>query len=87
MRTDFPIEPAPQTRHIYVGQDRAGHWLVQDSVGMLEGRFVSRGAAMRFAAEEADLYHASVTVADEALVPLVSFDPVAADARALAHAA
>lgn len=103
MRTDFPIEPDPQARLIpdpqlrlipdpqprliYVGQDRAGHWLVQDSAGQLEGRFISRGAAMRYAVEEAEIYHASVAVADKALTPLVSFDPVAADAPVLSRAA
>lgn len=95
MRTDFPIEPDPQARLIpdpqprliYVGQDRAGHWLVQDSAGQLEGRFISRGAAMRYAVEEAEIYHARVAVADTALTPLVSFDPVAADAPVLSRAA
>lgn len=87
IRTDFPIEPDPHTRLIYVGQDRAGHWLVQDSAGQLEGRFISRGAAMRYAVEEAEIYHASVAVADTALTPLVSFDPVATDAPALSCAA
>ena len=87
MRTDFAIEPDPQARLIYVGQDRAGHWLVQDSAGQLEGRFISRGAAMRYAVEEAEIYHASVAVAEKALTPLVSFDPVAADAPMLSRAA
>ena len=45
MCTDFPIDPDRQARLIYVGQDRAGHWLVQDSAGQLEGRFISRGDA------------------------------------------
>ena len=87
MRNDFAIEPDPQARLIYVGQDRAGHWLVQDSAGQLEGRFISRGAAMRYAVEEAEIYHASVAVAEKALIPLVSFDPVAADAPMLSRAA
>lgn len=87
MRTDFPNEPDGQSSLIYVGQDRAGHWLVQDSARQLEGRFISRGAAMRYAVEEAEIYHASVAVADTALTPLVSFDPVATDAPVLSCAA
>lgn len=76
MRSDVCPEPVPPARLIYVGQDRDGHWLVQDSEGQLEGRFVSRGAAMRYAAEEAEIYHASVAIATDTLIPLVSFDPL-----------
>ena len=87
MSSDIFPQPDGPARIIYVGQDRDGHWLVQDSERLLEGRFVSRGAAMRYAAEEAEIYHASVAVAQDALTPLVSFDPVAADAPVLSRVA
>lgn len=72
---------------IYVGQDKAGHWLVQDSRKRLEGRFVSYGAAMSYAQAERQIYHASVEIASAPLVPLVSFAPLANDERALPRAA
>lgn len=72
---------------IYVGQDTAGHWLVQDSGGKLEGRFVSRSAALRFAEDERQIYHAAVEMAPAPLVPLVPFGPVDAVDHALSRAA
>ncbi|SOB88261.1 hypothetical protein SAMN06297144_3409 [Sphingomonas guangdongensis] len=80
-------EPDERGTVIYVGQDLAGHWLVQDSGGKLEGRFVSRSAALSFAEAERQIYHASVEMAPMPLVPLVSFDPVPAAERAVARAA
>lgn len=71
-------EPDERATAIFVGQDVAGHWLVQDSDGMLEGRFVSRGAAMQFAAAECQTYHALLRCVSEPLVPLVSFEPLEA---------
>lgn len=42
-----------RSEHILrVGQDRAGHWVVQEADGMLEGLFRSREAAIRFAMAE-----------------------------------
>jgi len=35
-----------------VGQDRDGHWIVQEAEGLLEGLFRSREAAIRFAMSE-----------------------------------
>ncbi len=35
-----------------IGQDRAGHWIVQESDGPLEGLFRSREAAIAFAMRE-----------------------------------
>jgi len=35
-----------------VGQDREGHWVVQEADGMLEGLFRSRDAAICFALSE-----------------------------------
>ena len=80
-------EPDPTGLVIYVGQDRAGHWLVQDSRRTLEGRFISYGAAMGYAQAERDIYHASVEIVDVPLTPLVSFAPVGRDERALPRAA
>ena len=82
-----PSEPDQTGPIIYVGQDRAGHWLVQDSNKRLEGRFVSFAAAMSFARGERHLYHATVEVASSPLSPLVPFKPVGALECALARAA
>lgn len=81
--------PEPDERGvvIYVGQDKAGHWLVQDSSRKLEGRFVSRGAALNFAAGECQIYHASLEITAAPLVPLIPFGPVAACEYALPCAA
>ena len=85
----FQPNPEPDERGliIYVGQDKAGHWLVQDSGCKLEGRFVSRNAAISYAAGEAQVYHARIEMAPDPLVPLISFAPAPADERALARAA
>lgn len=89
----FPImSPTPQPDPadlvvLYVGQDVAGHWLVQDAARLLEGRFVSLTAALRFAEAERQMYHASVRLATMPLVPVIPFGPVAADVRALPRAA
>lgn len=83
-----PGEPAiPEAPVIYVGQDHAGHWLVQDSRKRLEGRFVSYGAAMSYAQAERQIYHARVAIASAPLVPLISFAPAALHERAPARAA
>ncbi len=79
-----PDQPNPV---IYVGQDAAGHWLVQDDARRMEGRFVSRAAAMSFAEAERQIYHAEITLAAEPLLPVISFAPVAAHERALPRAA
>ena len=87
MSSDPISEPDPTGLVIYVGQDRAGHWLVQDSQRTLEGRFISYGAAMHYAQAERDIYHASLEIADVPLTPLVSFSPVGRDERVLPRAA
>lgn len=88
---DAEPEPAgsvsPEMPIIYVGQDNAGHWLVQDSRKLLEGRFVSYGAAMSYAQAERQFYHARVEIASAPLVPLISFAPAAIHERAFARAA
>lgn len=74
-----PNDPEPDQRGpvIRVGQDSAGHWLVQDDGGMLEGRFVSRAAAMGFARSEVHAFPgARILVATAPLVPTISFAPV-----------
>lgn len=75
------ISPDPEIdRHrctINVGQDCAGHWLVQDSSGTLEGRFVSFSSAMAFARSEGrSLPNSAIVLAADPLVPIVSFAPV-----------
>lgn len=80
-------EPDPRGLVIYVGQDQAGHWLVQDSARNLEGRFVSYSAAMSYAQAERQIYHARIEVADAPLIPVVPFTPVRSDEHALRHAA
>ncbi|MFA5962459.1 MAG: hypothetical protein WC804_00445 [Sphingomonas sp.] len=73
------VDPEPdQTGPVLkVGQDKAGHWLVQDKAGMLEGRFVSFAAAMSFArSERHSLPGATIVRAVAPLVPIVSFAPV-----------
>ncbi|MGF7147235.1 hypothetical protein FHS96_000844 [Sphingomonas zeicaulis] len=87
MSPGFCSEPDQRGLIIYVGQDKAGHWLVQDSGKSLEGRFVSRSAALSFAEAECQTYHASVEIAAVPLVPLIPFGPLAADERARRRAA
>jgi hypothetical protein len=74
-----PIDPEPDQKSctLNVGQDSAGHWLVQDSGGKLEGRFVSYAAAMAFArSEQHALPGTRIVLVRDPLVPLVSFAPV-----------
>ena len=87
MSSETISEPDPTGLVIYVGQDRAGHWLVQDSRRNLEGRFISYDAAMSYAQAERDIYHASVEIAKAPLVPVISFAPVGRHERALPRAA
>lgn len=71
-----PIPEPDEPATIYVGQDSAGHWLVQDSGHRLEGRFVSREAAIGFARGECRMHHACLCMATAPLVPSVSFAPL-----------
>ncbi|MCD2324410.1 hypothetical protein LQ953_10335 [Sphingomonas sp. IC-56] len=82
-------DPEPDQRGsiFFVGQDEAGHWLVQESTGQMEGRFVSFAAAMGFARAERYAFHAEVVVSTAPLVPHVPFMPAGADERATARAA
>lgn len=87
MLSESDPEPEQQELIIYVGQDTAGHWLVQDNRGTLEGRFISRGAAMSFAQAERQMYGATLQVAPRPLTPLIPFSPAGRDEYALPRAA
>jgi hypothetical protein len=80
-------DPDPNTPILRVGQDKAGHWLVQEDRGRLEGRFVSFATAMAFARRERSTFPgATIIIAKAPLVPIVSFAPVEPWERALPHA-
>lgn len=70
-------EPGSSGSILFVGQDVAGHWLVQENGGRLEGRFVSFATTMSFArAERHGFPGATVAVSPTPLVPQISFAPV-----------
>lgn len=70
-------EPDPSGSVLLVGQDAAGHWLVQQRGGGLEGRFISCAAAMAFARSElGSLPGATIVRAATPIVSSVSFAPV-----------
>lgn len=72
-------EPDSRVTTLNIGQDEAGHWLVQESGGRLEGRFISFAAAMAFArAERPGFPGGRIAVVATPLIPQISFDPVAA---------
>lgn len=84
--TDPDPEPEPSPIVLSVGQDRAGHWLVQGNDRRLEGRFVSFAVARAYAhAEAASLPGAVVVTATAPLVPIVPFAPVQPWERAMPH--
>lgn len=87
MSSEPTPEPDERGTIIYVGQDKAGHWLVQDSGRRMEGRFVSRSAALSFAEAERQIYHASVELASAPLVPVIPFEPLGPGTVALPRAA
>ena len=58
---------------LFVGQDRRGRWLVQDTVGRIEGIFTSRDTALSFARSERDILHASIEYSDAPLTARASF--------------
>ncbi|UYY77545.1 hypothetical protein [Sphingomonas sp. R1] len=81
-------EPDPATSILWVGQDRDGHWLVQESHGLMEGRFVSRAAAWQFACAERHAFPgAALAEALQPLVASISFDPAGPDEHARRQAA
>ncbi len=70
MSTDIvETDPAPSVT-LLVGRDGHGHWLVQERNGALEGSFVSREAALRFARWERHAYSEAVVALAEG--PLTS---------------
>ncbi|OJU22420.1 MAG: hypothetical protein BGN95_09510 [Sphingomonas sp. 66-10] len=76
-------EPDQRGSILLVGQDKAGHWLVQAQQGGLEGRFVSRDAAFAFArAERRSIPGATIELAVQPMISAVSFAPPAPDERA-----
>jgi len=82
------LEPDRRGSVIYVGQDRAGHWLVQENHGLLEGRFISRDAAWRFAREEVHAFPgAAIVFTTEWIVPAIPFEPAPTDVVMLGRAA
>ncbi|WP_232493285.1 hypothetical protein [Novosphingobium kaempferiae] len=81
-------EPDRRGSILYVGQDRAGHWLVQENHGLLEGRFISRHAAWRFARDEVHAFPgAAIVFTTEAIVPSIPFEPAPTQIGALDRAA
>lgn len=74
-----PTDPEPDRGYsaLQVGQDSAGHWLVQQRGGGLEGRFISLAAAMAFARSELrSLPGAAIVRVAAPIVPTISFAPV-----------
>jgi hypothetical protein len=68
-----PLQPDFTTTTLLVGLDRRGHWLVQEEGGALEGSFISRGAALRFARWEMHAYpHARIELSAEPLTPRIA---------------
>ena len=56
-----------------VGSDGHGHWLVQQQGGGLEGSFISRDAALRFAKWEGHAFPAvRIVVAADPLTPRIA---------------
>lgn len=75
----LPVDPEPDSTRpvLRVGQDAAGHWLVQQDGGGLEGRFVSLAAAATFAhAEAQSIPNATIVRALTPIVPSIPFAPV-----------
>ena len=46
----FGAQPDPSVAYLYVGQNRAGHWIVTDGLGRRGAIFTNRCDALRFAA-------------------------------------
>jgi hypothetical protein len=85
-----PADPEPDQiiSIITVGQDKVGHWLVQESDGTMEGRFITYAAALSFARCE---HHAcprsKIVIATVPLTPFISFAPLETWERAGQRAA
>lgn len=73
---------------LFVGQDKAGHWLVQARGGSMEGRFISFTAAMKFARSELGMLPAScIKLKESPMEAMVSFAPVQPWESAVPHEA
>ncbi len=57
---------------LFVGQDERGRWLVQDTVGRVEGCFRSRETALGFAKSECDLFHGRIEIAQAPLTARIA---------------
>lgn len=80
MLSGVATKPDPGATILWVGQDCEGHWLVQESHGLMEGRFVSRAAAWQFARAERHAFPgAELVEAAQPLVASVSFAPAGLD--------
>lgn len=81
-------EPARRGSILYVGQDQAGHWLVQENHGLLEGHFISRDAAWRYAKGEVHAFSgARIVFTSDCMEPGISFEPAPAAVPLLDRAA
>lgn len=54
---------------LFVGQDRRGRWLVQDTAARIEGCFTSRETAIGFARSQCDLLRTTFELSDGPLTP------------------
>jgi hypothetical protein len=61
------VSPSPHALSFFVGQDRAGRWVVVEPHGLAGGIFVNRKAALSYAAFESDRRPGAVTLAKECL--------------------
>ncbi len=52
---------------LYVGRDRSGHWVVQDSRCSCGGMFVNQTEAIRFAMHECQRHPRSVILVEQEL--------------------
>jgi hypothetical protein len=57
---------------LLVGQDERERWLVQDTVGRVEGCFRSRETALGFAKSECDLFHGRIEIARAPLIARIA---------------
>lgn len=60
------LEPPSCSNRFLVGRDQAGGWSVRDEKGLVGGLFVSRDAAIHFAASESNHVEGAVVLLSEA---------------------
>lgn len=66
--SSHPAEVPPPSI-LMVGRDLSGHWLVQDTHGLIEGRFQSLDTALGFARSESEIHSLPVEIS---AAPLIS---------------